>query len=186
MRSGDTIRYAMWEPGANAPAVRRNRSLIAVLMIVIACQGAVALGMPRAERHESHEEIDQLEEIWRSAILERDARAMDSLLSDDYLAITARGTLMSREQTLAGLRNGAIRFTSLKISDRKVRFYGTTAVVTSRADVNGVTPLGAVVGAYRYTRVYVRNNAGAWKIVSFEASRVTGHARNNRAVSQDH
>jgi ketosteroid isomerase-like protein len=27
-------------------------------------------------------------------------------------------------------------------------------------------------GSYRYTRVYVRNAQGLWKIVSFEASRI--------------
>jgi ketosteroid isomerase-like protein len=39
--------------------------------------------------------------------------------------------------------------------------------------VKGTTPQGAVSGAYRYTRVYVRDAQGAWKIVSFEASRIT-------------
>jgi ketosteroid isomerase-like protein len=53
-----------------------------------------------------------------------------------------------------------------------VRFYGTTAVVTSIAQVNGVTSEGDISGSYRYTRVYVRDPAGKWKIVSFEASRI--------------
>jgi ketosteroid isomerase-like protein len=33
-------------------------------------------------------------------------------------------------------------------------------------------PDGQLAGDYRYTRVYVRNAQGVWKIVSFEASRV--------------
>jgi ketosteroid isomerase-like protein len=65
-----------------------------------------------------------------------------------------------------------VHFTTLDISDRKVRFYGTTALVTSVASIAGTTPDGAISGNYRYTRVYVRNAQGAWKVVAFEASRI--------------
>ena len=128
--------------------------------------------MPRSERHESRHEIDQLEETWRTAILKRDAGAMGNLLSDDYVGITARGTLQSKEDVLAGLRAGALQFSSLELSDRKVRFYGQTALVTSRAEVTGTSANGDVTGSYRYTRVYVRDPKGGWKVVSFEVNRI--------------
>jgi ketosteroid isomerase-like protein len=129
-------------------------------------------GMPRAQRHESRHEIDQLEQSWRDAIVHRNVAAMDGLLADDYIAITANGTLQSKEQTLANLRTGSVHFTSIDFSDRKVRFYGQTALVTSRAEVSGTTPDGDISGSYRYTRVYVRGDHGDWKVVSFEASRI--------------
>jgi uncharacterized protein (TIGR02246 family) len=129
-------------------------------------------GLPRGQKHESHREIDQLEEVWRNAELKGDAAAMDSLLADDYMAITPGGTLQSKQQMLANFRSGATHFSSIEISDRKVRFYGTTALVTSRADVNGTSANGDFSGSYRYTRVYVRNAQGKWKTVSFEANRI--------------
>jgi len=128
--------------------------------------------MPRGQRHESRREIDLLEQTWRDAVLHRNAAAMDSLLADDYIAITANGTLQSKEQTLANLKSGIVRFASIDFSDRKVRFYGQTALVTSRAEVSGTTSEGDVSGSYRYTRVYVKDERGRWKIVSFEASRI--------------
>jgi ketosteroid isomerase-like protein len=70
------------------------------------------------------------------------------------------------------LRSGRTHFTQLDISDRKVRFYGATALVTSLAQIQGTTSEGDVSGSYRYTRVYVRNAQGAWKVVSFEVSRI--------------
>lgn len=129
-------------------------------------------GMPRSERHESRHEIDQLEEEWRDAALKGNTTAMAALLADDYMAITASGTLQTKDQALASLRSGRVHFATLDLADRKVRFYGTTAVVTSIAQVNGVTPEGDLSGSYRYTRVYVRDPQGKWKIVSFEASRI--------------
>jgi ketosteroid isomerase-like protein len=131
-----------------------------------------APGMPRAQRHESRHEIDQLEQSWRDAILQRNAAAMDNLLSDDYIGITSNGTLQSKEQILANLRAGALHFASIEFSDRKVRFYGQTALVTSRAEVSGTTPDGDISGSFRYTRVYARDSGGGWKIVSFEVSRI--------------
>jgi len=99
-------------------------------------------GPPKEKKHEIRHEIDQLEEKWRNAILKGDTPAMDGLLADDYMAITASGTLQTKAQTLDNLRNGRMHFTSLEVSDRKVRFYGTTALVTSYADVQGTTPRG--------------------------------------------
>lgn len=129
-------------------------------------------GMPRAQRHESRHEIDQLELSWQDAILHRNATVMDSLLADDYISITPNGTLQTKDQTLASLRSGSVKFASIEVSDRKVRFYGQTALVTSRAEVSGTTTEGDISGSYRYTRVYVRNERGQWKIVSFEASKI--------------
>ncbi len=128
--------------------------------------------MPRAERHESRHEIDQLEEAWRTALLRRDAAALETLLSDDYIGISPNGTLQSKDETVDNLRSGTMRFTELTLSDRKVRFYGQTALVTSRAEVTATTPNGTLNGSYRYTRVYARDSHGTWKIVSFEASRI--------------
>ncbi len=129
-------------------------------------------GIPRSERHETRHEIDHLEEAWRTAALKHDATAMGALLSDDYIGITANGTLQSKDETLAGLRSGAMQFTQMDLSDRKVRFYAQTAVVTSRAEVNGTGFSGEIAGSFRYTRIYVRDAKGIWKIVSFEASKI--------------
>jgi ketosteroid isomerase-like protein len=97
---------------------------------------------------------------------------MEGLLADDYIAITPNGTLQSKDQTLANLRSGTTQVKSIEFSDRKVRFYGQTALVTSRAEVTGTNGEGEFSGSYRYTRVYVRDDQGKWKVVSFEASRI--------------
>lgn len=147
----------------------------AIFVFLAAAFGALPLfagSFSLAQKHENRHEIDQLEDQWRTAILSGDVKTMDALLADDYIAITPSGTLQSRDETLNNLRSGRMHFTSLNISDRKVRFYGTTAVVTSLAAVQVTTPDGQITGEYRYTRVYVRNAQGIWKVVSFEASRV--------------
>jgi ketosteroid isomerase-like protein len=144
----------------------------ACLLLVFCAVPAHSKGMPRVQKHESRREIDQLEETWREAVLKANTTVMGNLLADDYMAVTAAGTLQTKDQALESLRSGHAHFTTLDISDRKVRFYGATALVTSVATVQGSNPEGEISGSYRYTRVYVRDLAGAWKIVSFEVSKI--------------
>jgi ketosteroid isomerase-like protein len=159
---------------ARIPVSVRLGSVAALVMVFVLAGSAAqqSPGMPRAQRHESRHEIDQLEQVWRDAIIQRNAPALDGLLADDYIAITPNGTLQSKDQTLANLRSGATHLNSIELSDRKVRFYGQTALVTSRAEVSGTNAGETFSGSYRYTRVYVRDEQGKWKIVSFEASRI--------------
>jgi ketosteroid isomerase-like protein len=140
------------------------------------CAGGLSL----AQKHETRHEIDQLEDKWRDAILACDPQALDTLLADDYMAITPAGTLQSRDEALQNLRTRRVHITSLTITDRKVRFYGTTAVVTSLATIEGVNAEGPVTGDYRYTHVYVRDAQGVWKIVSVEASHVRQPGQHKR------
>jgi len=162
-------------------AVVRWRVLIGLTIAVLAAGSARA--MPRAEKHEVRHQIEKLENAWNTAVLHGNLAAMDGLLADDYMAITPSGILQSKEQALASLRSGALHFNSLEVSDRKIRLYGTTALVTSRAEVKATSPEGDMSGSYRYTRVYVRDPRGAWRIVSFEASKIRdpGERRSSKA-----
>jgi ketosteroid isomerase-like protein len=144
-----------------------------LLLASHAAPGQVAkTPVPRAQRHEYHHEIDQMEEAWRTAMLKANSAELATLLADDYTGITAKGAIQTKEQAIANLRSGALQLSAINISDRKVRVYGSTAVVTSLAELTGGKNDQEVTGRYRYTRVYVRNLQGQWKIVSFEASRI--------------
>ncbi len=153
-----------------------SRWLALGVLVPMLAQGVFAssfqAGMPRTQKHERRHEIDQLEDAWRNAVLKSNVAAIDALLADDYMAITPSGTLQTRDQELANLRSGQTHLNSLNISDRKVRFYGSTALVTSLAQVEGTSGERDISGSYRYSHVYVRDARGKWKIVSFEANRI--------------
>jgi len=125
-----------------------------------------------SQKEERRHEIDRAEDTWRSAVLASNTKALDILLADDYIGITPSGAIQNKEDMLQSLRSGRVHFDLLNISDRKVRFYGSTAVVTSLVEIQARTADGPIAGGYRYTRVYVRNAQGQWKIVSFEASQI--------------
>ncbi len=127
---------------------------------------------PKAVKHDGRHEIEGLEEKWRDAMLKNDAAAMEVLLSEDYVGIRPNGTLETKEQTLARTRSGSPRLKSFQVAERKVRFYGSTALVTSMVVIESSSTEDERSGTFRFTRVYARDARGAWKIVNFEATRL--------------
>lgn len=153
----------------------RRRTIARILGLALAavcCSGILQAGQAKPNKHEVRHEIFDLEDAWRTAVLKSDTNAMGALLADDYMAITANGMLQTKQEALANMKARRVRFTTLILSDRKVRLYGKTALVTSRAEVQGTSPEGDISGSFRYTRVYVRDGQGKWKIVSFESSKI--------------
>jgi ketosteroid isomerase-like protein len=144
----------------------------AFLLFLLAFAGIPAFAsLPHRGGRELHKEIEALEMQWRLAQLNNDVSVMDRLLADDYIGISANGTIETKAEALALRRAGTLHITSLDLNDLKVRIYGDTAVVTSRAELTGTNGSSDISGQYRYTRVYNRR-FGQWKIVSFEASRM--------------
>jgi ketosteroid isomerase-like protein len=117
-------------------------------------------------------QVEKLEDVWRTAQLNGDVASMDKLLSDDYVGISMNGQVVTKAQQLDRLRNRQTILTKIDLDDVKVKLIGTTAIVTSRAEVEGTNDGASVRGMYRYTRVYSRLPTGDWKITNFEATRV--------------
>lgn len=159
----------------SVPALLVISGLLAASSLLFCTRVAVAgLPMPHhGEKHEAHREVQAVENQWRRAMLNNNVGDMERLLADDYIAITASGTIETKSQALALRKAGTLRITQMELNDTKVRIYGDTAVVTSRADISGNNGTRDISGHYRYTRVYNRRG-GQWKIVSFEASRIRG------------
>ena len=126
----------------------------------------------RAETHT----VEQMEEQWRAAIVSGDAVAMEKLLADDFLAISARGTLMDKEQYLNRLSTHATKLSTVDLMDLKVRVQPNAAVAVSQARIVGMLEGRPIEGVFRYTKVYTREASGTWHITNFEATRVSRSA----------
>ena len=134
-------------------ALPGGRSLIAAGLSLF--PGTVTMSrawaMPRHESHALHKEIEALEFQWRDAVVGNNVSVMDHLLADDYIGISANGTVETKAQRLAQSKAGTLRIQSLDLSDLKVRVYGDTAVVTSQAKITGLNGQSDISGSYRYT-----------------------------------
>jgi ketosteroid isomerase-like protein len=140
--------------------------------VVAGCILARADG-PHPKRNDQYKhQVEKLEQAWRDAQFNADVEAMDKLLSDDYVGITMSGQVVTKLQQLDRMRKRNMVLSKMELDDVKVKLIGSTAVVTSRAEVDGTNDGNPIHGTYRYTRVYTRLPSGAWKITNFEATRV--------------
>ena len=115
------------------------------------------------------EEIRALEAARNEAIVHGDAAALESMTSDDYTFVTLRGELRTKAEIVKGFSTGAFKYESREISGLKVRVYGNAAVVTGRSSQKGTEDGKDYSGAYRFTRVYVKQD-GRWLTVALQAT----------------
>lgn len=153
---------------------------ISRLALISVLLGGVALPVfatkddsPHRKRKDVYrEQVEQMEQAWRSAQLSNDVAAMDKLLSDDYVGITMNGQVVTKLQQLDRMRNRQLVLTQIDLDDVKVKLLGSTAIVTSLVNIDGTMDGQDIHGTYRYTRVYTHLPTGPWKITNFEATRV--------------
>ncbi len=159
------IKYRLFRSGFGWAA-------LLLLALVVPAPRAVADAPHPKRKDEYKHQVEKLEEVWRTAQLNGDVDAMDKLLSDDYVGITMTGQVVTKMQQLDRMRNRNMVLSKIELSDVKVKMIGTTAIVTSLADVDGTNDGEPIHGTFRSTRVYSRLPSGMWKITNFEATRV--------------
>lgn len=73
------------------------------------------------------------------ALQANDTTALRQLLASDWIVVSAKGTWVGRDEILEAIRAGIWTHTSVVTSLPRVRIYGTTALVTERAQVSGMS-----------------------------------------------
>ncbi len=176
------------------PTCRTARLLLALCLTGAVC--VVALPRAHAASIKPHrtgkadqQAITGIEDQLRTALLAGDSTVLDKFLADDFLGISANGTLSDKQQYMRRIGKREHMFTQIDNIDRKIRIQPATAIVTTTSNVSGKLDGTPIQGVYRYTRVYARQPNGNWKVINFEATRVSG-AKNdgdlNRGIPMGH
>jgi ketosteroid isomerase-like protein len=151
-----------------------------LLGLAVALVSLPSYAGPHRGSRTMREQIETLETQWKKAVLANDLDAMDHLLSEDYLGISANGQVVTKPQQIDRMRTHTFAINSIDVSDVKIKLISQhAAIVTSLAQVDGTNDGRPLHGSFRYTRVYQRIPNDGWKITNFEATRVP-----NRFTSQ--
>ena len=147
-------------------------AVLAVCAFGVGLWSPPAPAMPVRHAHkEAREEIQDLEERWRTATLASDMASIDTMLADDYVGISWNGQVNTKSTQLDRIRTRSLAITGMQIYDTRIKLLGQVAIVTAEAEVNGTNDNVPIQGNYRYTRVYQHLPSG-WKITNFEATRL--------------
>jgi ketosteroid isomerase-like protein len=137
-----------------------------------ACAIIAFAGAPLAQGVKSDQEIlMQLERDWDAALHRNDAKFIERLLADEFIATYDDGTRADkkRELEIAASFNQAVQASSL--DQFTIRIYGDTAVVWFRLRMIGPKQGKPVELALHYTDVWVMRD-GRWQCVSSQSTRI--------------
>jgi ketosteroid isomerase-like protein len=122
-------------------------------------------------------EIVAAEAAIRAAQLAADVAALDRLIANELLFTGPDGQLGTKAQDLEAHGSGIVRFREHVPEELRVRRVGADVAVAALRARLGVEVAGTLVrGTYRYTRVWAREDAGAWRVVGGHVSEVPAGA----------
>jgi ketosteroid isomerase-like protein len=114
----------------------------------------------------SEQEIRQMIEKYRTAILQRDIATLEKIWADDYVFVNAAGDVLTKTDPLANIKSRATTLDSINQEENvTVRVYQNSAVATSRVTLKGQYSGQPISGQYRSTLVWVKGSGG-WQLVS--------------------
>jgi ketosteroid isomerase-like protein len=128
-------------------------------------------GANKTNRHsKAEQEVLKQMNNWLDALKRSDVRALDSIMADDFMLIAADGTIINKEQDIAPVKSGEVRFESLNVEAVKVFVYGDTAVVTGTG-IYKITYKGqASTIRERFFDIYQKRK-GQWQVIASRPTR---------------
>jgi ketosteroid isomerase-like protein len=144
------------------------RLCIAICLVAIVATQTMARDSREAR---DLKELARLESVWNQAQLRNDAEALDRLWADDLVITVPDMPLMDKQEALAFVRSGKMKFRRYQTSDVRTKVYGDTAVVTGQLSRERESASKEFEDDWRFTKVYVRRK-GRWQVVAWHGSHV--------------
>ena len=110
------------------------------------------------------EVVADLDIQYQSAVERSDAATMDRILADDFVLVVGSGKTFTKRDLLNEATDGRIVYSEQRASDRTVRVWGDTAVVTAFLSAKGTENGQTFQYRVWYSDTYVRTPQG-WRYV---------------------
>ena len=160
------------------PAVKLSRAitiasflLIAALTTAAPLASALAQTMGKATPANTEEQVESLQAKAIEALVKGDTNFFDKYFADNVVIIHGTGAAFTKAQDIQNLKSGALKYESYEVAERKIRVYGTAAVVNDVASAKGLIASAPFNGDFRITWVWVKLD-GNWQIVSRQITKM--------------
>ena len=121
----------------------------------------------------NEQEILKLEDERFSAMIARDFARLQLLVHDELMYTHSSGVVDGKASWLDSMKSGRVKYKKAGCSERKVRLFGDTALITGRALI------AAEIGGQAKTRKRLVLNAWTrtpqgWKFVAWQSTPLAG------------
>jgi hypothetical protein len=144
---------------------------ILLLMVLAAAATATVFGQTGGDDKPLNKFLDD----YLAALPKNSADAVAPFLGSEYVRVGPDGSSSNKEQMLAALRSGDLKYTSVAAEERTWRMFGReVAISTSRVTLKASFKGQDVSGTYRATTVLWKNGSAPWVLVSTHLSPLEG------------
>jgi len=113
--------------------------------------------------------VAALDTEYQAAVLAHDIATMDRILADDFVLVTEKGMIYTKDDLLNEARTTDVIYEHQEDTNQEVRLWGDTAVVTALLWAKGTDKGEPFDYKLWFSDTYVRNSAG-WRYVFGQAS----------------
>jgi ketosteroid isomerase-like protein len=144
--------------------MRITRHLCCVVpLLLVACLALAQQSDPRETK------LLVLERLWNEAQVQRDASALEQLVSSRFVNTEWDGAISDKQQFLADIKDPRFKPSAVNIQDVKMNFFGDTAVVTGIYHAQGTYEGRPYDHTGRFTDTWVLDS-GKWQCVASHTS----------------
>lgn len=113
--------------------------------------------------------VAALDTKYQAAVKANDAEGMAAILAEDFVLVTGKGAVFTRNDLLTAARDRSATYEHQEDTHQTVRIWGNTAVITALLWEKGVSGGKPFDKKLWFSDTYVRTPAG-WKYVFGQAS----------------
>jgi len=110
-----------------------------------------------------------LDTEYQAAVKANDAVTMDRILADDFILVTGRGTVFTKDDLLTSARNKEVIYEHQEDTEQTVRIWGDTAVITALLWQKGTNNGKPFDDKLWFSDTYIRTPTG-WRYAFGQAS----------------
>ena len=113
--------------------------------------------------------VAALDTEYQAAVKANDAATMDRILADDFILVTGRGAVFTKEDLLTSARNKEVIYEHQEDTQQTVRIWGDTAVITALLWQKGTNNGKPFDDKLWFSDTYIRTPTG-WRYAFGQAS----------------
>jgi len=114
-------------------------------------------------------DVQSLQENWRKAMVAADVPALEAMYSDGLVYVHSDGRIQTKQQFLAPMKAGTMRFAALNGCDEpRIRTFDASAIVSACYELKAGS---GAASRHLFLTVYA-SEAGKWRIVAQQTTRL--------------